>query len=121
MKKLFLLASLAAALHAETPPQVVIVNVNSALASLFRNAAGFNTTQPYAEILILHPSPAVDGYRIHVTYSDAEGVKHEIIRDGAAQTTADDHPMLEVFWIDAATISATVTPYKLQLGSVTAP
>jgi hypothetical protein len=123
MKKVLLLTLFTAALYAESTPTpssttVVIVNINTALVSLLHNAAGFSNNNPYAEILIVHPSLAVDGYRIHITYYDNEGVKHEVLRDALSPATSDDRPMLEVFWIDAATISATVTPYKLQRDSI---
>lgn len=120
MKKLLLLTIFSAALHAEATA-VTIVNINSALVALLQSAAGFNTTQPYAEVLILHPSAAADGYRVHVTYYDSNGVKHEVTRDVVCQTTSDDRPLLELFWIDAAGISATATPYRLQPGSISAP
>lgn len=119
MKKLLPLLCLATALRAE-PTAVTVVNINSALVSLLHNAAGFVTSQPYAEVLILHPDPTADGYRIHVTYYDSSGAKHELYRDTLSQNASQDRPLLEIFWIDAASISATATPYKLQSGTISA-
>ena len=120
MKKLLLLAVICATLHAD-PTAVAVVNVNSGLVSLLHNGMGFPATQPYAEVLILHPNPAADGYRIQLTFFDSAGVRHDLIRDTVSQPTSDDRPILEIFYIDAASASATATPYKLQPGSIATP
>ena len=120
MKKILLLAFVSAALHAD-PTAVAIVNVNSSLVAVLEGAAGIKNAQPYAEVLILHPSSSADGYRIQLTYTDAQSVTHQITRDVVSQVTPDDQPMIQIFYVDAATISATVTPYKLQVGSISAP
>src|SRR5579872_1335445 len=101
MKRFALLALLAVTLRAE-PTEVVVVNINSGLIALLHNAAGFTSSQPYAEVMILHPSTLADGYRIHVTYYDAAGAKHDILRDSGSQVFTDGRPLLEIFNIDAA-------------------
>jgi hypothetical protein len=114
-------ATLAPAAMAQQPMNVLVININRQLVSALQNFAGFNPANPYAEVLILNPSASVDGYRIHLTFTDSQGVTHDILRDSISQPAADGRPIMEVFWIDAATVSATVTPYKLQTGAVTAP
>jgi hypothetical protein len=106
---------------AQQPVNVLVMNINRQLVTALQNFAGFNAANPYAEVLILNPSASVDGYRIHISYTDSQGVTHDVLRDSISQAATDGRPMMEVFWIDAATLSATVTPYKLQTGSVTAP
>lgn len=119
--RIMCLALCAAGAFAQQPMNVLLVNVNSQLVSALRNFAGFNAANPYAEVLILNPSASVDGYRIHITYADSQGVVHDLQRDAISQPASDGRPMMEVFSIDAVTISATVTPYLLQSGSVTVP
>jgi hypothetical protein len=114
-------ATFAPAAWAQQPMNVLVININRQLVSVLQNFAGFNTANPYAEVLILNPSASVDGYRIHLTFIDSQGVTHDVLRDSISQPAPDGRPIMEVFWIDAATVSATVTPYKLQTGSVTAP
>ena len=119
MKKLafaLLAAIFGATAYAQQPAMVMVVNINSQMVAFLRGA-GFNSTNPYAEVLIVNPSPAADGYRIHVTYTDSAGVQHDLLRDSMAQSTAAPAAIMEIFWIDAATISATATPYKLQPGA----
>jgi hypothetical protein len=121
MKKLIFTlfaATLGTAAFAQQPTTVLVVNINGQMVSFLHNAVGFNLVNPYAEVLILNPSPAADGYRIHVTYTDPAGVQHDVLRDSISQPTSDGRATLEVFSVDAATISVTVTPYKLQVGSI---
>lgn len=104
-----------AAAYAQQPATVLVVNINNQMVSFLRGA-GFNSTNPYAEVLIVNASPAADGYRIHVTYTDASGVQHDLLRDSMSQATGSG-VVMEIFSIDAVTISATATPYKLQPGA----
>jgi len=122
MKKLIfavLAATLGATAYAQQPTTVMVVNINGQLATFLHNALGFNSTNPYAEVLIVNPSPSADGYRIHVTYTDSTGAQHDLLRDSISQPATSSSAIMEIFWIDATTISATVTPYKLQPGSTT--
>lgn len=125
MRKLLMWAVAAAtfvpAARAQQPMNVLVMNINRQLVSVLQNFAGFTAAQPYAEVLIVNPSSSVDGYRIHVTYTDSQGVTHDVLRDAISQPGSDGRPMMEIFFIDAAAVSATVTPYKLQTGAVTAP
>lgn len=118
MKRLafaLLAASFGAAASAQQPTKVMVVNINSQMVSFLRGA-GFNSANPYAEVLIVNTNPAADGYRIHVTYTDAAGVQHDLLRDSMSQASGSG-AIMEIFSIDAVTISATATPYKLQPGA----
>jgi hypothetical protein len=124
MRKLILLAlagmviaSLGRAQPA-APTTVQVININSQIESTLQNALGFPPANPFVEVLIVNPSTQADGYRIHVTYTDPQGVSHDVLRDVIPPSANDGRPIMEIFWIDAATVSATATPYKLQLGAV---